>query len=325
MRVHTASRIQLLSLLSGLLVLIAVGRLRAEADSELSEVKLKSMIENMGYEFVEAKYSSGRPYYQLTVPYRDVNYKVDVSRAADGKLVWVVLDLKSAPTGVDLPADILAGMLDDNHTDSEIVFFTYSKAEKQFRLKGSMPGTTLQPADLQRAVEEAVHKCNRTYKLWNSDEWPAATDTKFDEARLKNMLENLGLEVNAELSSDGSPYYVIRESRPTVNCAITFQLSGNKEFLWVTANLGSVPENREIPREILVKMLDASYDSAYMRFTVNSQMRAMRLEQSFPVDSVTPLLLRQVFKEACDTLVKHEEVWNVNKWSSVDASATDKQ
>jgi hypothetical protein len=322
MRVHTASRIKLLSLLSGLLVLIAAGLARGDAESELSEAKLKSMIENMGYEFVEAKYSSGRAYYQLTVPYQEVDYKVDVSRAADGQLVWVVLDLKSAPTAVDLPTDVLAGMLDDNHTDSEEIFFSYSKPEKQFRLKGSLPGATLRLADLQRAVDEAVRKCNRTYKLWNPDEWPTATDTKFDDARLKTMLENLGLEVNAKSGSNGVPYYEILESRPTVNCAITFQLSGNKEFLWVTANLGSVPENRAIPREILVKMLDASYDSAYMRFTVNSQTRFMRLEQSFPVKSVTPLLLRQAFKEGCDMVEKYEEVWNVNKWPSVDASAT---
>jgi len=142
----------------------------------LDNAKLKTMLENMGYDFSEQKYASGLPYFQATVRYQEVNYKVDLSIKRDGSILWITIDLKYAPKGVTIPSNILIGMLHDNYVNAETIYFAYNKADGHFRLKGSLPTANLRPIEVRRAVDKAVHKCNRTYKLWNPAEWPAPGD-----------------------------------------------------------------------------------------------------------------------------------------------------
>lgn len=168
--------LQVLLLLCIALVCSAEREVRGDEDATFDNAKLKTMLEGMGYQFSEQNYDTGLPYFRLTVPYQDIDYKVDLTIKRDGSLLWIIINLKTAPMGEKIPKDILIGMLQENYLNSDRIFYAFNQADGHFRLKGSLPTSSLQPIDLRRAVDEAVHRCNHTYKLWNPDEWPAHGD-----------------------------------------------------------------------------------------------------------------------------------------------------
>ncbi|MCG8587085.1 MAG: YbjN domain-containing protein [Pirellulales bacterium] len=137
---------------------------------------------------------------------------------------------------------------------------------------------------------------------------------RLDAEKLEGMLKGMGYEPVVTTLSDGTVAYKVTEKVPGGTFVLRLNLSKDKKNLWIIAFLGKVPVEREIPSDILIKMLDHNYRSTFMKFSYITPQRQFVLEGIVPNEGVAPALLRKLIQESLDMLPKTSKLWWPEFW-----------
>ncbi len=136
-----------------------------------------------------------------------------------------------------------------------------------------------------------------------------------DDASLKLMLENMGLEIGKEFKTDaGVPIYEIVETNEKGTWTVMLSLTGDKSYLFVSMYLSKVPEDREIPHEIALRMLEANDNWNHPRIVFRKWDRTLRLIESLYNRDIKPILLRKVMVQMIDMASQTWDLWDLTRW-----------
>lgn len=131
---------------------------------------LKTMIENLGYDYKEFKNDKGElSYYLLTVRSGSGTWKIVTEISPNQENLWIYAELAAISDINQVPRDILVNMLKFN--DIGPVFFAYNEKAKSFFLYHAMTNRGVTPKLLRERIGEVARHVEVQEKLWNPKMW----------------------------------------------------------------------------------------------------------------------------------------------------------
>jgi hypothetical protein len=144
-----------------------------------------------------------------------------------------------------------------------------------------------------------------------------------DDASLKSSLENMGLEISKEFKANAEvPVYVVVEKNEKGTWPVMISLSGDKTYLFVSMHLETVPEDRKIPHEVALRMLEANDNWNHPRFVFRKEDRTVRLIESLYNRDITPALLRKVMVQMIGMASQTQDLWDLTRWPTENETPT---
>lgn len=145
---------------------------------------------------------------------------------------------------------------------------------------------------------------------------------QLDDASLKSMLKNLGFEIGKEGKKEtGQALYDIRHEHEGSTIWAAVSLGSTSQDIWVTVNFGNLSPTQDLPREILLQMLDANYQQAnYVYFAYDNEARHLILTGAIPNHEVQPAQLKRLIDEAVERTYNTGDLWDPSKWKSASGS-----
>jgi len=159
---------------SAVLFLAASGTAPAADDKGLDHQSLKALLENLGYEPKEQKYSNGNPYYRIEPKLNGRTWYFNVRAPDKGRYVYVQLDFGKYPSEDGIPRQALIELLKENGNTSYSFFFIASWGG--FMLTSNLLNDDLKPVDFRRSIEEMMALAAKTESHWNPKKWPQDKD-----------------------------------------------------------------------------------------------------------------------------------------------------
>lgn len=151
--------------------------------------------------------------------------------------------------------------------------------------------------------------------LASAQETPAKETPKANENTkglshedLGTMLEDLGYEPKTIKMNDGGKRYLVKMSRDTWNFNIAVELSPNRSFVWLSGNLGKLPEGDNLKRDLLLKLLESNHENSPRHFLVKSN-RQLSLEQPITVAHMTPADLSSQIDTFVEQIKGTHSIW----------------
>ncbi|MEM8689784.1 MAG: hypothetical protein AAGF81_20850 [Pseudomonadota bacterium] len=155
-----------------LMVLLAgagIHQAMAAENGKLEHASLRVMLENLGYEPEERKFTDGLAYYDIEEP-GDVRMTAKVFVSASGNILWFLVDYWALKEDQKYPHEVLLELLAENDK-AAYVHFGYLPKSRRMRLNASLVNRGIKPVDLRRVINEASRLTDRTQHLWNPNEW----------------------------------------------------------------------------------------------------------------------------------------------------------
>jgi len=92
-------------------------------------------------------------------------------------------------------------------------------------------------------------------------------------------------------------------------------LKPDQREVQVLMSLSNLEAGQEIPRDVLIRMLDwNNHQSNYMFFTYNTQTRQLYFKGVIPNDNVKPIQLRRLIQEGIESVQKTADLWYPARW-----------
>jgi hypothetical protein len=131
---------------------------------------LRTLIENMGYDYKEYKNDKGElSYFLLTVRSGGGSWKVMVELSPNQENLWIYAELAPISDINEVPRDVLVNMLKFN--DSGPVFFGYNEKVKSFHLYQALANRGVTPKLLRERIGDVAQHVGTQEKLWNPRLW----------------------------------------------------------------------------------------------------------------------------------------------------------
>jgi hypothetical protein len=129
--------------------------------------------------------------------------------------------------------------------------------------------------------------------------------SRIDAPRLKKMLGELGYKVDDIETEVGKEKYAVVVVRDGLDIPVGVELSGNRNYLWMTVNLGKAPEATS---KMHSDMLRENAKRQPTHFYISGRDLVML---GLPTENrgVDNALLRQRLDSIADTVIATEELW----------------
>jgi hypothetical protein len=140
---------------------------------------------------------------------------------------------------------------------------------------------------------------------------PAKMGTTLTDDSLGTMLEGTGLNSKIGKFPDGKPYYFVEISHAGVNMTARVDISSNNRVIWLTLNLGELPESA--PAEPIINLLRRNgYESGKAMFTVSG--KNLLLRQPFDNHDMTPARMLTEMHEICGVARSLSKDYDFKTW-----------
>jgi len=128
---------------------------------------------------------------------------------------------------------------------------------------------------------------------------------------LKDMLENMGYDLEEIKSTGGTPMYKIKFERDGWTIVTYVSLSRNGSMVWVSAPLKDVPDDVSSP-EPLRKLLTESDNIGPSHFT----LKGKRIYMNTPLENrdITPVRLRAAINDTASNIKATRDLWDTDNW-----------
>ena len=136
---------------------------------------------------------------------------------------------------------------------------------------------------------------------------------------LRAMLVNQGYKPTVEKVGTSNLYWV-KISRDGVEYSVSFQISPNKEKLWIIVPLADIADVDHAAPAKLAKLLELNDQIGPCYFRFNRQYKRLYLARAMDNRAVTPALFRDNLERTVDRLVETRAAWQVKDWSEPTAA-----
>jgi len=95
-----------------------------------------------------------------------------------------------------------------------------------------------------------------------------------------------------------------------------FVVSPDKSQFWITLSLNPLQEGVTIPQSALLQMLQFNHKFGPIHFAYSGENRRIYVCRAVKNVDLNPTRVRQQIELIADLALKHEEMWNHNKWNT---------
>lgn len=158
-----------------MLALFTTGMAQAQSKpaNAIEENSLKSMLENLGYEPKEIKYTDNRTGYSIQVKFKGYDAEMRIVLSPSGSNVWGVLNLAELKSEHNAEASRFVKLLQLNLTHGPC-HFRISSDGKYLTLARGMFAKGLTAKELREHIEELLSTAEKTVEHWDVTKWTAA-------------------------------------------------------------------------------------------------------------------------------------------------------
>lgn len=130
-------------------------------------------------------------------------------------------------------------------------------------------------------------------------------DSQLTRAQLREMLVQLGYEVNDIVKDEGKEKYSVTFEKHGLNIPVGFEISPSNSYIWLTVNLGSAPTEGNAKTLALLKQ-NAKIQPTFFYITDSGRLMA-----ALPVENrgVTNSVLKLRADTVSDNVGKTKEFW----------------
>jgi hypothetical protein len=162
--------------------------------------------------------------------------------------------------------------------------------------------------------------------LVQADE-PAKTEDKkpaavlMTDARLKEMLDNLGMEFTESKSTTGKAMQRMVMKRTGWTFVVYASVSPNTRYIWLSAPLCPLPSTDKARADILEKILQKNNDIGPIAFVCKG--RQLYLDMPVPTENLKPVQFRKDLDLLIDTIRDTVTLWDPSKYPALPEPAKD--
>lgn len=128
---------------------------------------------------------------------------------------------------------------------------------------------------------------------------------QIDRKQLKDMLGQLGYEVKDLDTTAGKEKYSVTVTKSGLDIPIAFEISANGSYIWLTVNLGAMPDASSPKNQALLQKNSDIQPAQFYFSNSKKMMMAMPIENR----DVTNALLRQRTDTVTDDVTGSKDVW----------------
>lgn len=150
-----------------------------DAPRKVTPSRLRTMLENMGYDFTEEKDNDGVPQFKLKIPRDGWTFSFRIAFSPDRSTVWLIGSLREVPAGTQVPPTIFRQMMEKHATTMGRTFF--SMQGHWFYLNRSVSPVGLTPQILRGEIDTFCSQIRDTATLWDPTKWPKPRAAKADD------------------------------------------------------------------------------------------------------------------------------------------------
>jgi hypothetical protein len=131
-----------------------------------------------------------------------------------------------------------------------------------------------------------------------------AQNSQVDRKQLRDMLTQLGYEVNDVVKDAGKEKYSVKFTNNGLDIPVGYEISPSNSYIWLTANLGEAPTDS-------AKFLGLLKENAKIQPSFFYITSSGRLMAALPIENrgVTNVILRQRSETFSENVGKTKEIW----------------
>jgi len=137
----------------------------------LTDESLGKVLAGMGYEFTVGKYTSGKPYYDVTINHSGWTLINRIALSNNGKVAWMHINLGEMPTIEKVPAAVLKKLLEANAAATGKAMFAVRG--NSLMLLQSFDNDDATPAKLRKEIEDLAEVVKSQAALYDFKAWLA--------------------------------------------------------------------------------------------------------------------------------------------------------
>lgn len=130
-------------------------------------------------------------------------------------------------------------------------------------------------------------------------------DAQVTRKQLREMLVQLGYEVNDIVKDEGKEKYSVKYSKYELDIPVGFEISPSNSYIWLTVNLGEAPKEGGAKTLNLLKQNSKIQPTFFYVTDSGRLMAALAIENR----GVTNAILRARAESVSENVGKTKEVW----------------
>ncbi|MCI0464193.1 MAG: YbjN domain-containing protein [Gemmataceae bacterium] len=144
----------------------------SDADQPATLESIKTVLDNMGYEYEANKDKEGKvTSYAVKLSRDGWNFVITVSPSGNQRWIWLTAWLRKPKEG--WPASILQKMLEHNHRVA-LPYFAIDQSDSQVKLSTPLHNRAITPALLRTNIDDLCTNLKNTVSLWDPEKWDTA-------------------------------------------------------------------------------------------------------------------------------------------------------
>jgi hypothetical protein len=133
-------------------------------------------------------------------------------------------------------------------------------------------------------------------------------DDQITAPRLKEMVTNLGFEVKPLNEEPGKEKYEFTVKTSDFDVPIAAEISGSKNYVWLTVYLGDAPK-ADSPK--CHALLSRNFKVQPSQFYI-TEKGALMLGFAMENRGITPVVFKRTYTKLSDDVVKTADIWNAD-------------
>lgn len=162
-----------------------------------------------------------------------------------------------------------------------------------------------------------------TFEIQEAKPIPASqVGAPLSEESLQQMLENLGYEPKESTSDSGHKSYQITVVRGTWTIYVTFDLSTDKSYVWLSSFFGAVPNPDQTSPAPLFTLLAKNNDIWPSYFVYVPSSKGLWMYRPLANNGVKPATLRNTLETFMSNIQDTADDWDMSKWAATPAATS---